>query len=594
MNDHRTSSATAEPQTAQPPAPPSGNKSQPPAPSRQRRSVLSWLLPLLFVVGVSWWLVGEKTILWGRSLVAGHYARKAQEKIQVKDWPGAARQIAQARSILVNDSAVLRAYADFLIGTGSDNLSLLQVLRLLDSQGKMKSEERVHIAKVLISLGRTDDARMEFDKLSEADRLQPASLEVLSHIYRAEGRHAEADILLRRALLSSPDDPDTRLKLAILDHENTFSEVQQRARREMWALAERQDDIGLQALEQLTLKAQVTGEEAARLQELVLAHPHAAPWLRYAALSARLRARPQDRETVIRGEIERIRGQGVEQMAPALTWLLQEKEAALVLKLLPEEMALKAGPLLHIYLLAQSETGNWETVDSLLNSQRVLPVTQTFVHAWKARVANQQDKGVQAVRHHLEAAFSNTNGGQDEAPARMTAEITEQMGQWDLAAQFYNDIAMLHPLSRGPMLEKVYEAGLRNRDTDTVLKAAGQLAELYPDNRIYLHRHLYLQLLAGVNLEKVSLVIDSLPRRGDEPMQPVLRALAAYRLGNAVRLREALAKESSTTETPSGPRGVLAGLLAASGNVSAGFQMAEKIPGVLLLPEEIRFLARAL
>lgn len=591
MNNERPSATTAPKPTAPVQDVDHGTA---PAPSRQRRSVLSWLLPLLFVLGFTWWLFGEKTILWGRSLVAGHYARKAQEKIQAKDWQAAARQLAQARAILVNDPAVLRAYADFLIGTGSDNLSLLQVLRLLDAQGLMKAEERVHVVKVLTSLGRTDDARSEYEKLSEAERAMPASMEVLAHIYRAEGRHDEADILLRRALQNSPDDPDTRLKLAILDHENTFSEVQQRAHREMWQLAARPDDVGLRALEQLILKGQVTGEEAAQLQERVAAHPHAAPWLRYAALSARLRARPQDREAMIQAEVERIRGQGVEQLTPALTWLLQEKQSELVLKLLPEEMALKSGPLLHTYLLALSEAGRWQEVGALLNSQRVLPVTQTFVHAWKARVANQQDKGVQVVRHHLEAAFSNTNGGQEEASARMTAEIAEQMGQWDLAAKFYNEIATLHPLSRGPMLEKVYEAGLRNRNTETVLKAAGQLSELYPDNRIHLHRHLYLQLLAGANLETVSLAVDALPHHADEPMQPVLRALAAYRLGNAVRLREALANLPKNVEPPTGPRGVLAGLLAAAGQVSSGFQIAENIPGVLLLPEEVRFLTKAL
>ena len=45
---------------------------------------------------------------------------------------------------------------------------------------------------------------------------------------------------------------------------------------------------------------------------------------------------------------------------------------------------------------------------------------------------------------------------------------------------------------------------------------------------------------------------------------------------------------------PPGARAVFAGLLAISGNASNAYQVAEKVPASLLLPEERRFLARAL
>lgn len=73
-----------------------------------------------------------------------------------------------------------------------------------------------------------------------------------------------------------------------------------------------------------------------------------------------------------------------------------------------------------------------------------------------------------------------------------------------------------------------------------------------------------------------------------------LRALAAYRQGRVDEIGAALAQVKTVDTFPPGARAVFAGLLAVSGNAASAYQVAEKVPSTLLLPEERRFLALAL
>jgi hypothetical protein len=70
--------------------------------------------------------------------------------------------------------------------------------------------------------------------------------------------------------------------------------------------------------------------------------------------------------------------------------------------------------------------------------------------------------------------------------------------------------------------------------------------------------------------------------------------LAAYRFGDLADLRIHLIGIRDSYMLTPGQRAVHAGLLSVSGQVGSAFQIAEQIPTVLLLKEEIGFLHRAL
>ncbi|MEN3940976.1 hypothetical protein WJU23_06765 [Prosthecobacter sp. SYSU 5D2] len=572
--------------------PPDGPPAPPALPPQ--RPWLTWILGALFLLGAAYWLVGGRTVQFLRSQAAIYYAGKAQEQIRQKDWTSAGKELARARSWQVHQPQVLRAYADLLIATRSDSLSLLQVLRLLESTPEASPKDRLHISQILISLGHIADARAQYDQIPEDLKQTQESMELLATLYQAEGRHEEADKLMRHALAMTPGDPKSRLRLAMLDHRDNFPEIQRRAEAEIWDLAVTQgDDVGLKAIEFLTSQARLDGEEAEKLLALIEQHPDATPATRYAALSARLRARPQDRQAVLKTEVQKLQGAGVTMLVPAAAWLLQEKQPQEVLNLLSEDLCLKSAPLFHSRLLALAQLDQWPEIEAALENQGRLPVSTHFFHLWKARTAEKLDKGIRAVRHHLNAAFAETLGGQDEPAAMMAAEMAEQMHQWDLASRFYNDIADQHPISRSRMLEKVYVLALRGRDTDAALLAAAALAALQPENRIFSQRHLYLKLLAGQEIERWVQTALNLPPSNDATSS-LLRALSSYRMGDLASVKTQLRTFPDQTDLPPGQRAVHAGLLSVCGQTGPAFRLAEGIPSPLMLPEELIFLKRAL
>lgn len=558
----------------------------PPKKKRRKKPWLSVTLGMLLSVGIAWWWGGEKALLFGRAKVAEHYAAKTQEAILNKNWIDAGQNLARARSWLVNHPPVLRAYAELLTATGSDNLSLLQALRTLDSLNAAQPKDRVQMARILMSLGHVDLARHEYSELPAEQRQTREGLELLASIYQAEGRTDEAEKLFRQALTMSPDDPESRLHLAMIEHADKFS--QGRARETLWDVASGTGTPALQALEFLATQGTLDGTEAQKLIALIEAHPGTTPRLRYAALSARLRARPQDREEVLTAETERVKGKDLDDLTPALTWLLQENEPQRLIALLPDGLYLKSGELLHPYLLALAAQNRWTDIDKLLTTQRSLPVSESFIHLWRARAADRLDFGIEFVRRHLTAAFASTQFGQNAAIGQMTAELAEQTNQWDLASEYYAALAEKHPLKQIPMLEKVYDMAMRSRDTGAVLRSTRMLAKLLPDNQIYSQRLLYLELVAG---EQIELTQSSVEKPGTEPL---LRALAAYRFGDGPGTLKHLQALPANTDLPPGQRAVQAGLLALTGQPGPAYRIAETIPAILLLPEEMRFLQKAL
>jgi tetratricopeptide (TPR) repeat protein len=568
--------------------------SGPPAPSDlpPQRPWLTWILGALFLLGLAYWLAGPSTIHFVRSQVAIYYAGRTQERLQQKDWNAAAKELARARSWQVNQPQVLRAYADLLIATRTDSLSLLQVLRLLEFTPHAAPKDQLRISQILISLGHIADARIQYDQLPEGVKQTQESRELLAALYHAEGRHEEADKVMRHALAMTPNDPQSRLRLAILDHRDSFPEIQRRIEAEIGEIATLPDDVGLSAIEFLTSHARLDGQQADKLLDLIEKHPNAPASARYAALSARLRARPQDRETVLKTEIQKVQGKGIESLAPAAAWLLQEKQPQEVLLLLPEDLCLKSAPFYQSRLLALSQLDRWGDIEKALATTNRLPISVHLYHLWKARTAEKLDNDIRAMRHHLKAAFAETLGGQDRAAATLTAEVAEQMNLWDLALLFYNDIATEHPMARGLMLEKAYAMAQRGRDTDAALIAATSLAALHPENLIFSQRIIYLKLVAGQEIELWVRTVEELPPSPDA-MSRLLRALGAYRLGDLISVRSHLQTLPKQTDLPAGRRAVYSGLLAACGQTGPAFQMAESIPAALLFPEELVFLNKA-
>jgi hypothetical protein len=71
-------------------------------------------------------------------------------------------------------------------------------------------------------------------------------------------------------------------------------------------------------------------------------------------------------------------------------------------------------------------------------------------------------------------------------------------------------------------------------------------------------------------------------------------AFAAYRMGDHAGIQQHLAGIGETSALPPGQRAVVAGLLSLTGKADRAYQIAEKIPAMVLLDEERAFLQKAL
>ena len=124
------------------------------------------------------------------------------------------------------------------------------------------------------------------------------------------------------------------------------------------------------------------------------------------------------------------------------------------------------------------------------------------------------------------------------------------------------------------------------------------MVALKPDNIPFLSQKLYLQLLLGIEFETAHRQLEELSQNANlaqgDHLQ-LLRALAAYRQGEADLIRQPLDRIAKPDSLTAGERAVYAALLKHTGGDEARvFQIAERISPSLLLPEEKVFLQRAL
>jgi len=560
-----------------------------------RRLITIFLLALLasFTIGP----LLQRT----RSYLARRCTDQAAAHIARADWGAAVQALYQASQWQPGHPRLLRVQADFLIGTDSDPANLLHTLRQLDAIGQASAEDHARMGHLLIRQGEAAAARAVYENIPAPGQATRLAQELLANLLRQEGRIIEARQVMRRALSQAPDDPDCRLRLAYLEYETTaYSEMHQRARAIIWQAARSTQNLKsmFSAIHFLALDPQLTLSEAYELLDILQQQPTFPAHVRYRILSALLRLRPENRAQVIAAETARLQGGSIEALLPCLEWLLREREGARVLQLLPGDLFRKSPALLNAALQAREILERWVEMEALLARPAGLPATPAFINLWRARAARHQTSADSArISQLLATAFDAAGQGQDSTTAIQVAREAEAAGLWEIAIQFYEGLAKALPSSRVQMLEKVLEISQRNHNTIAVLDSARRIAALQPNNRRLLHRVIYLHILSGQDIELGLEQVRRLPPVQDAEGTTVLRlfqALCAYRLGDFATMRLHLATFTDTSTLTPGQRAVHAGLLSLTGQVGPAYRVAEKIPKTLLLPEELRFLKRAL
>ncbi|MDB6007302.1 MAG: hypothetical protein JWR15_4289 [Prosthecobacter sp.] len=551
------------------------------------------LVLILLIIGL---LFGRK--VWNASSRqnARELVEDARHAVEHKEWENAARLIRAAREILPNDPELLRVMVEYLGKTGLDPSLELQTLRALEALRQQQPGDAILAGRAHVRRGDLTAARAVWQKLSKPQQTTADALEFKAQILTQEGGEHEADKLQKLATQRSADDPQSALKLAVLDLESGYPAMVVSGLARLWKITDRNDDVGLRAIRYLLTRNELTQAEAKRLQELMDNHPEATLSDDLGALSAVMHLAPAQRSQLLDEVMARHKNAGLEVTMMLARWLSQEREHERLMNLLPPEIMIKSNDLFPIFLQALAESGRWQEMHELLKKTQGLPMTLEGLTVWRALASSRLHPDLKRAADELKLAIRQAATTKNFGPLRAAAQVAEDLELWDIAMEGYLHLAQPESRHELDMLEKCWQIAARLGDSDHLLGAARRQSSLRPTSAHFANRLDYLRLLRGEEIETAVSHQRESPGYDYEEnsMAALLAALKAYRLGDAELAKASLKQVQDAATLPVGQRAVYAGLLASVGEPAQAFQLAEKISVRLLIAEEQAFLRKAL
>ncbi len=569
-----------------------------PRPGRGPRwtGLILLLLLLIGVIGIG----GRPAFVALRTQYGLYRARASLNYLDEKQWPLAIRALADAKRYGRNHPEILRITLTFITRTDHDPHAIIFTVGQLAEIGQANVADFLLLGQSHLALSQVTEARAVFASLSPADQDSKQGLELMAQIYRNEGAPKEAEDALRRAMAKAPHDPESRLRIALLDHGNAFPEIQARARRTLWELALTNGRTSLIAIRFLAQDSQLTAPEAEQLLQLINAHPEGQLKDRLDVLSGLIQLIPQRRESIFDAEIAKLDSQrNIDDLLQVLGWLAKGKQYTRIVKLVPLKQALQSPQIFPYLAQALGEENRWADLRRLLLSGERLPVSKARTQVWLAEAATHLDKqNLTEPRRLLEEAVQASQQADDGVTLAAAALVAERTGHYDLASRCFQHLSVINPRFEVEMLDKVYEMAQRQRNTPVMLQTIQQLHDKRPTHGIFRDRLRYLKLLTGVELEQVDRILTESPpesavegRAARVPFS-FLRALSAWRFKDIGRLKAELDPLSySPDQLSPGQRAVLASMLQRIGKDNAAFRLAETIPTTILLEEEAALFA---
>lgn len=602
----------------------------------------AWALIILLVLVVTW--AGMNKFKPERFRSSNAFVESARHAIHSKDWEQAARDLANARKLAPDNPKVTQAIIELLKITGADAAGLLQMIQTLNQQAALSPELQLLMARTLFRLGRFSEAREWHGRLPETLKAQTEALELMAGLLSAEGRAHEAAEFMRRSLVAMPDCPVKEFRLAMEDVRHPFASISQKARQALWRIAQSNGEFAFQAISQLSLLSDLTINESNNLLKLLDEKPDKEAFpVRLELISAMVHLQPDKRDALCADEVTRFRqraapgvipvppkpplnehaqlnlqsvhpGKRMEKEAvpaevaikasePVLDndlrvfcrWLAKEKQPELLQQLVPLKIIQSSSELFTCLALAMSEDQQWSKLQVLLAGPKPA-VNPILISIWHAVVEGHLQPDNNESIKLLFGAIEGAAKSKDSVLLLAVALAAEQFNEQGIALSAYQAIATFDEKKAVVTLEQAYAKAELLKDTTAMLNSASKLHVLRPDNRAYAERLAYLQLLCGRDFEVACLESGHTEgRTGTETASlELLQALAAYRLSDTESMKQHLQRIAQSEGLSVGQRAAFAGLLSKAGQTTRAFQVAEKVPASLLLPEELTLLRTAL
>ncbi|MDB6004236.1 MAG: hypothetical protein JWR15_1223 [Prosthecobacter sp.] len=551
-------------------------------------AIFTWCLVIVIALGVITLSLTKFDL--ERLRGSSYFIEKAHQAIEKKDWVAAISALQRVQGRERDEPPFLRVVADFLEATQSEPSVLETVLNKLDALGQMQPMDYIWACRLQLNARKIDLARKALDRIPTSERSSVDVLKLSVAVLAGEGRASEATAEEARLFQLFPNDPEVVLRTAKRDLKGTFAEIQQAALNKLWMLARQPNEWGLEAIRVLSEQSDLTLSEARQLLNLTDQQPAIIPAERLRVVSILLKLESSRREELINAEVKRYQQGTKLEKAQLGYWMASHHEYDKVMALVPEEELMKSAELFPMVAQGLAGQQRWKELQALISKDKRLPVSNALAETWRALVArNLKPDDYREPRAHLELALREAKTNKEHFVLSLVAQMSYEANMPDLALQAYQALADARYGQELEMLEKGWEMALLLKESEDLLKIAERLAELRPDNHLFVWRRDYLRLLRGEQVE-ITLqdsTTDS-PENEKSGVLHLMRALKAYRMHDMTQVSKNLAKIQTLENFSSGESAVCAGLLAANGEQTRAYEVAEKIrPQVLLQEEEL-------
>jgi hypothetical protein len=563
---------------------------QPPLDSHPRRSrkrgVIALLVICVIVVGSAAWLVVPKVYRKWKTRQMRELVTTANAHWQAGKFELAFPLLRKAVTDFPSEPEVLRQVATCFdqLPYGAENA--MRYWRRLQQSGGATWDDMVSMGRAHLRLDDVVAAQEIVDSLPKEVRGQRKTMEFQAALLARSGRFREAESLLRDAWTAHIEDPECRIQLAGLDTASPIRETRDAAFDRLWIAARGDGKISAMAMSALAMADGLSAGNRAELamlagksEALTGAQRYAifdsciskSPALLPEAIAAAKKLLPKD-QPAVRGQFYR--------------WLSKHNQADTILQELPETEALQSRDLCMPYADALLRTKRWDDLERLL-AQPELPLSKVDLELFSAIVARERGQPADSVRHHLLTAV--VHAGRNSRELSRVGTGAEVFGHLDIAIKAFSASAD-RKIDRVEMLKRVYRLQKQRLDSAGMLKAAQDLLCERPGLPPYADSEIYLQLIAGLEMEDaVQRVTTQDPSKDvNLPVWWLCRALAAYHVGDGESMNQCLNLVSASGLEP-GQRVVFAGLLRKAGRISDADAVVKAVPAGRILPEESFF-----
>jgi hypothetical protein len=552
---------------------------------------------LLILVAMIILIFGEQPLRrWWASTQSRRHLVAAKAAIERQDYLAAMRAAQQAAHLTPEEPELLRTWVHVLAGLNAHPDEVLGALARVEAAGGMTSEMLLKRVEAHIHRGDMLAAMKLLQALPAAQRQSWEAVSLEATLILRQGRTAEGDanMLTTTEVANTPAAIFLR---AVRDLAESQDEVKRtHARQILWQAAREDSARQRIALTLLSRDPSLTAVNATELLELVTPISDAQQ-LRHAVLKQVFRLLPERKEALIAAESERVADSPAVQQLRHVLFLAQEQAPNAMDVFLRDHGRILASERPADYVSLQLEilakTDDWQAVRQKLKTKAARQLDSLSFNLWEANSIAALTPNSPLVLKHLQLAYEATQNGQNLTGAIRVADVALNLNQAAFAAACYEQIAA-KPLLMGEkirLLEKACHALLASRNTPALRRTAHALADLTPGHPDHTYRAYYFDILYGVDFEVIALRLDlhKLSTAGDATAmahQRLLEAMIYSRMGQTEKLSRALEGLEKAISWNAGERAVLAGLLAKAGESARAWQLAEKLPKALLLPEE--------